>query len=590
MRFESCVAAVAPCELGPIAHPDTIQTPAVAFGIIGMCAVRRAALGREDVDAPLEFEDVVQLLDVVPFNISALSLTLRDSVDHFNQLAAVLAASQHHQMRIITLRGIPNALTYDDAVAFIDAVDGFRGIHALELEGDGVERFAATLGDSCSELRALVVKPMSATLPLLPVFIARCRGASHKDKLFGTRCVRKLLSIEDAPPIDAVLRSGLLPDLIKLCQDGASAIQFEAAWAITNIASGSAQQTNAVVEAGAVPMFVHLLRSPSADVVEQATWALGNIAGDSAELRDIVVGAGALECFTTLLQLPDVPTGQLRNGTWALSNLLRGSPKPDIERTRCAIPLLVQLLQSADDEVVMDAAWGLSYAAEANNGAAVLLAAGAAPHVVQRLSHHNASVVTPAIRTIGNFVTGTDLQTQAVLDAGALSHFTALMNHPKRGIRKEVCWTLSNITAGTAPQIQAVLDEGGGAMFLAVLAQCSATEGEVKKEALFAVANIGTTGTPAQAQSIARGALNALCAALTVSDARQLRFVLEGLDGYLKNWAPSAAGSEESNAHVEILMENGGLESLEVLQSHPDNNVYKLAKEMLETYFDVEEE
>ena len=54
-------------------------------------------------------------------------------------------------------------------------------------------------------------------------------------------------------------------------------------------------------------------------------------------------------------------------------------------------------------------------------------------------SHFLSYQQTAALRAVGNIVTGTDEQTQAVLDNGALHHFPTLLSHPKEKIRK-VCF------------------------------------------------------------------------------------------------------------------------------------------------------
>ena len=282
----------------------------------------------------------------------------------------------------------------------------------------------------------------------------------------------------------------------------------------------------------------------------------------------------------------------VRNATWSLSNLCRGKPQPDFALVKPALPVLARLLFVMDDEVLTDACWALSYISDdtgpSNHKIQAVIEAGVARRLVQVLMHKSASVKTPALRTVGNIVTGDDVQTQVIMNCQVLQCLLTLLVNSKKSIRKEACWTISNITAGNPEQIELVINAN---IFPPLISALKHEDFDIQKEAAWAISNATSGGTAAQIRYLAnQGVIPPLCDLFTCPDPKIVLVAMEGIENILAVGKEDAASDPSGeNRFAEIVDQCKGIDALESLQAHENEEIYQKASSILSRFFDAEE-
>lgn len=396
----------------------------------------------------------------------------------------------------------------------------------------------------------------------------------------GLKKIDSLLSKQQDPPIQRVIESGVLPKLVELISiESDNELQLLATHTLTNVAVGTSEHVEELVKLGAIPSLVHLLGSVHTGLSLNTAWALRNIAGDAPHFRDLVLQAGIMQPLLMLLEDNDKATDleSVRTHVWLLSNLCRGTPKPDFDLVSPSLPILKRLLYHNDGEVLIDTCWALSYLCEDTYAPSTQVLTNAFSNsdvcrLVELAEHPNKDVQLAALRVMGNFVAGNESQTQLIIDNGALPCLLSLLSSTstKEIIRQETCWLISNIAAGTEDQIQAMIDSG---ILCIVASLLSHVDSVISWEALGVLTRATAYGGSKQIKYlIEQGCINSMLELLRRedNDAETIRLVLEALD----NVSQVSTEDTDGESHIKSILDAiDSRRMIEELQPH-DNGKF----------------
>ncbi|KAG8913099.1 Importin alpha subunit (Karyopherin alpha subunit) (Serine-rich RNA polymerase I suppressor protein), partial [Tulasnella sp. 408] len=275
--------------------------------------------------------------------------------------------------------------------------------------------------DSDSELDSFITEDQK----IIPAIIGDIRSDDRRTRLIATTKIRRLLQCR--PPevgVQPVINSGLVPTVVEMLSADDNKFRAEAAWIVSNIASGTSAQTATVVEAGAIPKLVAMFPTHISDVQENALWALGNIGGDCERFRDMVAEAGGIQPPLDVLDAPEKHTEKVQNtASWVLTCYL--TPRYaefGLNVIGQMIPILAKFLRGAPVDTNYETLGYIVIALDricVNEAAAEpTISTGILPRLVELCTADNTELRCNAIRCVGRFTAGTLASTDAAIEAG----------------------------------------------------------------------------------------------------------------------------------------------------------------------------
>ena len=366
-------------------------------------------------------------------------------------------------------------------------------------------------------------------LQILTTILHRC---PQKQVVFNTLWILTNVASGESALCTALVQHGVVPLFISLLEDEDLNVVEQAGWGLGNLAGDCVAIRDMIHDAGGVAAGIAALRNPLLHSSGRAniTWTMSNLCRGKPAPRPAAV-RGLMEYFgevmRKLIALQEDGDGaavaevekEIIDVLWGVSYVTDG-PNEQVQLGIDLMPLIVAILSVPDaveepgfgDAPVVErlvASEQMAYAMEylpkqelerlcmlnSDIWNCCVCANRRLYNRVRLAVCHKKEVRVPAVRIIGNVLSGTDAQTQAAIDCGALRVIEALIPSlvpdDSRGAvseRKEVCWLLSNVTAGTPVQCRVVLKSPVFCNFL--LDALRPTEHvSVGKEAAWAVSN-----------------------------------------------------------------------------------------------------
>jgi hypothetical protein len=314
-----------------------------------------------------------------------------------------------------------------------------------------------------------------------------------------------------------------------------------------------------------------------------------HIGSDNDQSRVGIITSNIFEQILELLEMESVNINVLKYGIWFLSSISKGGDVEDAKVLERILKILCIYIRYNDQEVVGDSIWGLSNFSNTRftNLMNLMIDMGVMPLILRYENTSNISLMEAPLRLIGNILTGDDHTIDEMLKYGVIQFLEKYLNSQYATLRREATWCLSNIAAGTKNQISNLISSSAMPKIYELVKD---SNNDVVRESIWVVSNCLTGSDLDMCIKLANQ--NVLSPIIYVlvhhSEPCILGITLEGLKRFFEHGEVIKQFGNGNNPFVEAFISGGGVDHLEKLQHHKNNEIYYTSSEILEIFFNCQ--
>ena len=422
----------------------------------------------------------------------------------------------------------------------------------------------------------------------LEEYIECIKHENRKVNLAGVYGIRKIISNPKFNSLSVISESGVVGLVSSfMYMDNYPQLQYETAWLIGNMCTGTSEQIEVIVKHGCFSGLAYMLNSSITEVKEQAFWALGNMATDSSKFRDLLLEPAVFENLIKIVMSVNTPIRLLKQGCWTLSCICRIKPIPRVDICeKLTLPMTKGLLmyneikENTEDvlHAIISMITNYSQLISKFDDKDVIA-------IIMRFVYGNdLKLCVLSLKIIGNFIAGEDKQADTVIKSGALKALKYLAPTQEIEIKKEVFWCISNLCAGNYLQLEALWSSG---LISFLVKGIQSQPFIIKKDICWSLFNLIANSFLYLEELIDQGLFTSISHLLSLQDAKIARVSISCLSRCLDQ-----IYSDHDLYHkaLALIHETGLISQLIDLQTHSNEKVFSLTYALLEKHFDNESE